>query len=106
MSNRYIEASKRVIARAEQHPDRLNAPCSECKWKGAYSGGRDYQCDNPVTILGSETTTDAYARDRIRGIHEQRSTRSPYGEVVCGPEGVLWEPRAPGPFGLLASLFR
>lgn len=101
----YVAASERVLEEAKRRSLSYVGDCADCKWKGAYSGGGDYDCNNPLVILASRNQTDAYRRDRIRGIQEQRDKRSMYGEVVCGPDGTLFEPRDGTPFGPSWTLF-
>lgn len=102
----YIEAAKRVIAKAEAGATEgmIDRPCSACKWRGKYSGGNDYLCLNPLVKLAAAGQPEHHHRDRIHGVQEQRDTRSIYGEVVCGPQGVLWEPK-PASGGLFSWLF-
>ena len=93
MSDRYLDAARRVIERAESEEVRgvFDRPCSTCKWSsGADIIGRRW-CSNPVVKLAAAASRDTHGRERLQGCDAQRSASSPYGEVVCGPGGSLWE---------------
>lgn len=97
MSDRYLDAARRVIERAESEEVRgvFDRPCSTCKWSGGADIIGNRWCNNPVVKLAAAASDDSYGRKRLRECNAQRSASSVWGEVVCGPGGSLWEQAEP-----------
>lgn len=92
--DRYLEAARRVMQRAERGEGKavIDQPCSTCRYsRFALFGLDERRCTHPVVKLAASQGDDDYARDRLGECKAQRSRSSPYGEVVCGPDGTLWE---------------
>lgn len=100
-----IEAQRARLRDIEAWAQRQQGPCSECRWRQG-SGGYEW-CMNPAVIKG---TTDpvkgdvAWEGPPCR--HERSADEYPerYGErwadhpPLCGPDGLLFEPRTYGQF--------
>lgn len=91
--DRYLATAERVLAEAERRSETYTGPCHKCKYHRIIlvpgSGGL---CVNPLAKLAARNQTDAYASGRIQECSEQRDRNSTWGDVVCGPDGALFEP--------------
>jgi hypothetical protein len=98
MNDRYLENAKAVYARAERRANDtgsvFHAPCSSCRYFERNWMGFGHVCHNPVVILVAEEAQQGYDRERVRECDTQRSVKSPFGTVVCGPHGSLHEPKS------------
>lgn len=89
--NQYIKNAEQVLKNAEKMRGRLDMPCQICKH--VRFGLVDETCANPIVLLAAATADDPDDGKWIVRCSEQRSKRSMWGPVVCGPNGDLWEPR-------------
>ena len=91
MSDRdqYLKRAERVLAEASRKLETYAGPCSHCKHSRI--GLMDRWCTHPVVQIAAFNATDHYAKGRIVECGYQRDVRSTYGEVVCGPDGALFE---------------
>jgi len=90
----YVAASERVLREAQKREKTYVGPCRECKYRRwAIEPGSNGICVNPLVILAARNQTDAYESARLQECSEQRDRESPWGTVVCGPDGTLFEPR-------------
>jgi hypothetical protein len=93
---RYLEAARRVMEKAEKRRGVVDAPCKTCRY---YKGGSVFRsnlwdtCTNPLVAAAAMGGDDSYDRETLVLCDTQRSVDSPFGEVVCGPNGLLHEPR-------------
>ncbi len=90
MNNVYLENAKREIAKVEARADTYRGPCKKCDFY--YSGMMYSKCRHPAVEIAM-FNAEPSSRDYLSDTSEQRSTESPFGVVVCGPDGVLFQPR-------------
>ncbi len=90
--NRYVEAGRKVLQEAEEKNKIYQGNCSECVyWRRHFFGL--HRCVNPLVKLAVFNQEDEYNRDILHRCSDQRLTSSPFGQVVCEPQGTLFEPR-------------
>lgn len=93
----YLENARRVLALAEsgKGSGRLDRPCKDCVYHDAGFLGSAIRpkCTNPIVKLAAAQTKGEYDMNRISTAADQRSESSPFGTIVCGPDGALFEPR-------------
>ncbi len=94
-SNRYIQNAKRVIALTEKGigSARIDKPCKKCRFHKFSFLHLHNVCKNPVVMLAASQASNEYGMERLLDPSHQRSKNSSYGEIVCGPDAVLFEER-------------
>lgn len=92
-----VERAKAMLIRVAEARKNYAGECSSCKWSRL--GVIERTCANPVVTTYAYEVTDAYEREAIKMCSEQRDKSSVFGEVFCGPNGLLYEP------GLFARLW-
>ena len=97
----YINKAHKVVEEARTRVARYAGDCKDCKWSEFKYPDRI--CGHPVVQLVSFNQTDGYAKRRIVECEEQRDKFSHYGDVVCGPDGALFEEKEQ--IGFLERLF-
>lgn len=95
--------ARAMIDRVEKSRATYQGPCRQCRWCESEFLGDEYrdECHNPIVRTAAFGISDHYHRERSVRCTEQRDSRSIYGEVFCGPNGMLFEKKAP----FLARLF-
>lgn len=84
-----FEEMRRQIEMAREKSRTYQGPCEACRW--FRSGLLEDVCEHPVVDAVAFNINDHYHKKRIVECAEQRDIASIYGEVVCGPEGLLFE---------------
>jgi hypothetical protein len=87
----YFERAEAEVRRAKQRLPEYAGDCALCRWSRV--GFMEDRCAHPAVICAAFNVTDDYGRSRIQECAEQRDRDSPFGSVVCGPDGALFERR-------------
>jgi hypothetical protein len=91
MNNDYLDRAKYEVERARKRLPHYAGSCAACRWSYPSLMGRI--CEHPAVVCAAFNVTDDYGKRRIQECVEQRDRDSVFGQVVCGPNGVLFEPK-------------
>jgi hypothetical protein len=92
-AEQYHAAARFVLAKAEQRREIIDLPCRACRYRRReFLLGESY-CVNPLVTLAGKTADHRGSEQYIIKCDTQRSTSSPWGPVMCGPQGTLFEPK-------------
>lgn len=97
----YFTRAQQALDKAKQKRTKYRGDCKDCKH--IRNLALSTRCDHPAVKLVAFNLTNAYAKRHIQECGAQRDVRSPWGPVVCGPHGVLFERKlntAPAPHSL------
>lgn len=87
--SQYLEAAERVLKAAKIKNQTYKGPCDQC---AHYKRGMWPLCEHPIVKLVAFNQTKAFDARLIQECAQQRDKSSVYGDVVCGPDGALFEP--------------
>lgn len=102
-----IAIARAAIERAEEDLKHYSGPCSECRFSEWDRHTINLVCTNSAVQLAAFNQKNARYREWLLRCDEQRDERSNWGDVICGPDGILFEPmpNPPKPKGFFARLF-
>jgi len=91
---KYLANAERVLKAAGKRREAFYGECQDCRWSAREGVFRLYdECRNPVVKMAALAVERPYDAERVIRCREQRDRKSYYGEVVCGPDGILFEPK-------------
>ena len=89
----YIERANEAIERAREKVRQYNGECRDCVY--SYRATLGLKCSHPAVELVAFNLYDAPGKRYVVECDEQRSEKSVWGPVVCGPNGALFEQKPP-----------
>ena len=99
-NQKYIENAKELIE-FERLNRRRWLMCKDCRWskvKYTFSKGpenSDFECLHPLVEVASKDVTKPTHGEYLKQCDAQRSEKSIWGKVVCGPDALLYEEMPP-----------
>lgn len=94
-NKKFLDNAERELKKAEIDLPNYAGPCSECKWSKRQLYSDKLRCTNTLVVIAQFNQKDAMQSKWLGECNEQRKVSSSWGGVVCGPDGVLFEPKEP-----------
>lgn len=89
--SKYLQNAREEIRKAEARAGKYKGTCGQCRFSRI--GLVQPYCVHPAVEVACFNADAGYDADRLADCSMQRGRSSPYGAVVCGPDGDLFEPK-------------